>query len=100
MGHRRSINDESIYFQRLNRQIFSSAGANWNQITPIIKAMHSIGFVDRQAQTMKKALVNGNKITEYFGPNLAARLPKPHLHLGLEGSPNNHYFPYLDTSFP
>ncbi len=86
MGRKLLENVESIYFQRLNRGIFSNAGARWSVVDPLLQAMRTQEFVTKQAEEIKRTLSiprlplrRGVGIAEYFGYDpINISRPVPH----------------------
>jgi hypothetical protein len=56
MGSWLSRDAESVHFQRLNRRIYKDAGSRWGQIDGLLNAMRGECFVEREAETMRRAL--------------------------------------------
>ncbi|MBN1661654.1 MAG: sulfotransferase [Anaerolineae bacterium] len=67
MGSRLSVNAEPPFFQKLNQSIFASAGATWSNVEPMIEAMASPQFVERQAGVLEHILLERNTIRDFFG---------------------------------
>ena len=67
MGLRLSRDSEAVYFQRLNRKIFSQAGIKWGQVDHLIAAMESEIFIESQSKNLLHFL---------FRPNLIPGLDK------------------------
>lgn len=62
MGRLLSMDAEDIYFQRLNHRIFADAGAKWSHVDPILQAMRSQEFVERQTNAMRRALLRDKSL--------------------------------------
>ena len=56
MGRKLLKNAESLYFQRLNREMFSSAGARWSVVDPLLRAMENSEFTSEQTENLKRRL--------------------------------------------
>lgn len=74
MGSSLSRDAEAVFFQKINRVIYHSAGCNWGEVDGLIQAMDSSEFVDRQTRTSLKRLYPGGQIiplnqgiSDYFG---------------------------------
>ncbi|MBN1667386.1 MAG: sulfotransferase [Anaerolineales bacterium] len=81
MGARLSRDAEAVYFQKLNRRIYQTVGADWANIQSLTQAVQNSRFVDQQATQLAKALFTrnlllGNKpgIAAFFGPKHWCRL--------------------------
>ena len=77
MGRWLSRDAEAVFFQRLNRQIYSAAGSNWAEINPLLDSMKSPYFIESQAKKMVRLLVRRWVITagkpglsDFFGSPL------------------------------
>jgi hypothetical protein len=77
MGSWLSRDAESVFFQRLNRRILAAADVRWGNVDPLVKAMRSDEFVERQAGAMQQALFTdrhllkrGVGIARFFGSEL------------------------------
>ncbi len=77
MGSWLSRDAESVFFQRLNRRIFAAADVRWGVVEPLVEAMRSDAFVERQAEAMQQALLTdrhilkrGVGVARYFGSDL------------------------------
>lgn len=62
MGWLLSRDSESVYFQRLNRKIFSYEGTKWGDVDLLITAMKSENFVDTQTKKILYHLFRPNLI--------------------------------------
>lgn len=56
MGRWLSRDAEAVFFQRLNRRIFADVGVKWGYVDPLVQAMGSAEFVERQTNVMRRAL--------------------------------------------
>jgi len=77
MGYHLSRDAEAIYFQKINRHIYNSMRSKWGEIEPLLTAMSSESFVQKQTDWVlntlfpKTSILNLNAgITDYFGPQL------------------------------
>ncbi len=75
MGHRLSRDAESIFFQKLNRRIYSGVGAKWGYVARLIQAMRSQHFLEHQTSAMRAAVFHAKRplskeprISKFFGP--------------------------------
>lgn len=58
MGHWLSRDAEAVFFQRINRRIYSSVNAKWGQVDALVKAMKSEHFIEDQVQAVSDILRN------------------------------------------
>ena len=77
MGRDLSRDAESIFFQKINRRIYHSVGANWGYIVPLIQAMYSPQFVEQKTAHILRELFperhspyRGVGISDFFGSQL------------------------------
>ena len=81
MGYRLSRDAEAVFFQRLNRRIFSAAGVKWGDVDPLIQLMDSEAFLARQTQSVESWLLKdrfllnpGVGVEQFFGRDLWKRM--------------------------
>jgi len=81
MGSWLSRDAESVHFQRLNRRIYADTGSRWGQADPLIRAMHSQDFIERQTSATRRALFHDRSflrrkavIEDFFGRELWAKV--------------------------
>lgn len=70
MGSQLTVNAEAPFFQKLNQLVFADVGATWSKVGPIVQAMSSPDFVERQAEALKRILLGKNTIRDFFQPEL------------------------------
>jgi len=56
MGHNLSRDAESIFFQRINRRIYKSAGSNWGNIERLLVSMEDERFIEKEVEKVQEIL--------------------------------------------
>jgi hypothetical protein len=81
MGHSLSRDAEAVFFQRLNRRIFSAANVKWGQVDTLIEMMDSEAFLEHQTRSVERWLLKdrfllsrGVGVEQFFGPELWKRI--------------------------
>ena len=83
MGDQLSRDAEAIYFQKLNRRIFRDVGVKWGYVDPLLEAMNSDQFIDKQEKMVLKAMFGDgsslglrNGIADFFGTKIWSKILK------------------------
>jgi len=61
MGRWLSRDAEELYLRWLNYRILTGVGAKWSRVDPILQAMRSPQFVERQTNAMRRALFRNKR---------------------------------------
>jgi hypothetical protein len=72
MGNHFSRDAEAIYFQKINRQVYHAVSATWGFVDPLLKAMKSQAFMEKQTERILDQLFHsppytGRGISRFFG---------------------------------
>jgi hypothetical protein len=108
MGCRLSRDAEAIYFQRINRTIYRSQNAYWDQPHNLNEAMRSNRFIETQTQHLRqritdKSLILGNQpgLSQHFGRKMWAHMiDNPHMAWGWKDPRTSLVIPIWANIFP